>query len=95
MFNQIILIGKIVELPDDASDPLVIEVLDNFKNREGALRLTTFKSMLWKGLLDTLRSSHQVGDVIVLKGRLIVMDDKYQIITESLLPVNHYFEKPN
>ncbi len=77
MLNQVVLVGRIKELPvlkETSSGvklaEMLVEVERNYKNAQGVMDTDTIQCTLWRGLAETAMEQSGVGNLIGLKGRL-------------------------
>ena len=77
MLNQIVLVGKVAELPtlrETASGnkvaSLLLEVDRNYRNSEGEYDSDLIMCTLWRGVAETTTSICQVGSIVGVKGRV-------------------------
>ena len=77
MLNQLIVVGKVKELPamretsnGNKVSTLLIEVNRNFKNSEGFYETDIFQVTLWKGIAESTVHLAQAGSLIAIKGRI-------------------------
>lgn len=77
MLNQVVLVGRIKEIPvikETATGVKLAEVLvdveRNYKNAMGVIEYVTIKCTMWRGLADTIMEEGSVGTLIGIKGRL-------------------------
>lgn len=77
MLNQIILVGKVVELPTlretssgNKVANLLLEVDRNFRNAHGEYDKDLIMCTLWRGVAETATSVCEVGSLVGVKGRL-------------------------
>lgn len=77
MLNQVVLVGKVKELPVTKETTngikvatMVVEVERGFRNANGVLESDDFLVTLWRGIAEECQSSCHVGSLVGLKGRL-------------------------
>ncbi|MEF9920526.1 MAG: single-stranded DNA-binding protein [Erysipelotrichaceae bacterium] len=99
MLNQIVLVGKVVELPEikettNGNKIGNIGLLLNrpFKNSNGIYDTDYVSITLWKGIAETVSEVCRINDIIAIKGRLQTSDytkddvvyHNYEIIAEKV-----------
>lgn len=77
MLNQVVLVGKVVNLPEikETSNgiklaQMLIEVDRNFRNSQGEYEKDLVMCTLWRGIAESAIAQCGVGSLIGLKGRL-------------------------
>jgi len=77
MLNNVVLIGKVIELPVCVKDEsgakkttLILEIERPFKDSDGLYHTDCFRVQLWKGIADQIVEFCTIGSLIALKGRL-------------------------
>ncbi|MBS3971603.1 MAG: single-stranded DNA-binding protein [Erysipelotrichia bacterium] len=77
MLNQIVLVGKVVELPTLRETSggskvanLLLEVDRNFKNAQGEYEKDLILCTLWRGVAESAISMCEVGSLVGVKGRV-------------------------
>jgi len=77
MLNQIILVGRIVEVPKldktengNSITKLKIEIDRNFRNAEGIYEEDLIEVTLWKGIAESVTHLAKVGSLVAVKGRI-------------------------
>lgn len=77
MLNQIILVGRVVELPSIKESvngnkyaTLTLELDRPFKNSNGEYDIDIVNVILWKGIAETTTDVCKLGDVVGMKGRI-------------------------
>ncbi len=77
MLNQIVLVGKVVELPilkesisGNKYASLQLELERPFKNVNGEFDTDIVSVTLWKGIAETTINVCKIGDIIGMKGRI-------------------------
>ena len=68
MLNQVVLIGRIVELKPDKG--IRIKVQRSYKNEEGVYESDTFTVFMQGAILDNTAQYCSTGDLVGIKGRL-------------------------
>ncbi len=83
MINQVTLVGRIVEKPILRSfenninvATLTLAVTRPFKNMEGNYETDFIKITLWNAIAQTTCDYTQKGDIVGVKGRLMVKDNE-------------------
>ena len=104
MINQVIVLGKISELPimketinGNKVATILLEVTRNFRNSEGEYEVDLMQFTLWKGIAESTVAIAQVGDILAVKGRLQtssyesqegIIYYNYELIAEKVSFVN-------
>lgn len=77
MINQIIVIGKVRELPvlkettnGNKVASILLDVMRNFRNSEGEYEQDIMQFTLWKGVAESTVAVSQIGDLVAIKGRI-------------------------
>jgi single-strand DNA-binding protein len=77
MLNQIVLVGRVIQLPEIRETPsgakvatLHLEVDRNFRNSHGEYEKDNFSVTLWRGVAETTISVCEVGSLVGIKGRI-------------------------
>jgi single-stranded DNA-binding protein len=94
MLNNLILIGKIVNLPkklktDEIWCTFEIQLERPYKNRFGKFITDNFQIKIWKEIIKPFLKSLKVNDLLVVRGRLEINEDnkKLEIIADYLTPL--------
>ncbi len=77
MLNQIVLVGKVVELPElretsagNKVANLLIEVDRNYRNAQGDYDKDIIMCTLWRGVAESVSHVCEIGSLVGIKGRL-------------------------
>lgn len=77
MLNQVVLVGRVAELPEIKETAsgiklaqMLIEVDRSFRNSQGEYEKDLFMCTLWRGIAETAIAQCEVGSLIGVKGRL-------------------------
>ena len=77
MLNQVVIVGRIKELPTQKETSngvklaeMLIEVERNYKNAQGIFDMDILQCTLWRGLAETAIEQSKIGNLIGIKGRL-------------------------
>ena len=77
MLNQVVLVGKVVELPVMKETQagvklaeMLVEIERSFKNAQGELENDIIQCTLWRGLAESALEQCHVGSLVGIKGRL-------------------------
>lgn len=77
MLNQVVMIGKICEMPTEYKDAngvrkisFVLEVERPFRESDGLYANDYFVVSPWKGIAEQMKEICKVGYIIAVKGRL-------------------------
>lgn len=91
MLNQTVLVGRLV------SDPQINETEDNrkvatitlaiprsYKNVNGEYDTDFIPCILWNGIAENTTNYCKKGDVVGVKGRIQIREDKIEIVAEKV-----------
>lgn len=91
MLNQTVLVGRLV------SDPKINETEDNrkvttitlaiprsYKNKDGLYDTDFIPCTLWNGIAENTTTYCKKGDVVGVKGRIQIKEDKIEIVAEKV-----------
>lgn len=87
MLNQIMLVGRIVEIKDNKENVVVtIAIPQNYKNSNGEYDVNFIDCNLYKGIAESTKEYCKIGDVIGVKGRLqkLESDKQLKVIAERV-----------
>ena len=83
MLNQIILVGRISQLPQD--NAMTLAVSRSYKNTETNMYETDFIPVnVPKTLLQNVLDYTRVGDIVGVKGRLETRDNELVVIADRI-----------
>lgn len=84
MLNQVILVGRILEINED--NTLNILVNRCYKNEEGEYETDKIKIYIWRNISENVKENCNVGDVIGIKGRIQIdkINGEMRIIAERI-----------
>jgi len=83
MLNQIILVGRLVENPQNTT--IKIAVPRSFKNSEGVYDTDFFDCEISKTMVDNVTNYCYKGDIIGVRGRLSrLSNEKLKIVAERV-----------
>lgn len=91
MLNQVVLVGRLVEKPEFIENEngkkvcnITLAVPRSFKNSDGVYETDFINIILWNGIaLNTIEYCAK-GDLIAVKGRLQMHNDKLELIAEKM-----------
>lgn len=91
MLNQIITVGRLVEKPEvielengKKECNITVAVPRPFKNVNGEYDTDFIPCKLWEGIATNAAEYCNKGDIIGVKGRLQVNDNKLEVMVEKL-----------
>ena len=91
MTNQVIVVGRLAEDIKTEKDEKNIEIAKikiivsrPFKNVDGIYESDVIPCVLWSGIINTAVEYCHKGDLLGIRGRLQMMDDKIQVIAEKM-----------
>ncbi len=77
MLNQVVLVGKVVKLPElittsngNKVASLLLEVDRSFKTSEGVVEQDIFNVQLWRGVAEQCCDVCKLGSWLAIKGRI-------------------------
>lgn len=92
MINNVVLTGKVIELPqmrETASGikyaNILLEITRPFKNSNGVYDSDRISVTLWKGIAETANEACKIGDLLGIKGRI----QSYSVEKESQTYYNY------
>jgi single-stranded DNA-binding protein len=85
MLNQIVIVGKIASMPNmTADEPTVLVEIDrSFKNSHGNYETDIIPVHLWRGMIENVNDTCQVGSLIGIKGRIAMDNEIVTLIGEK------------
>lgn len=87
MINQFIIVGIIKEMPmNDLYFKL--EVKRNYKNTDGVFECDVFDCYLWTAIARKIESLCKVGDLVIVKGRLVNEENICNMVAEQVVLLN-------
>ena len=90
MLNQVVLVGRLtkeieeIEEGDKKKAYITLAVGRNYKNADGIYENDFIPCMLWNGICDNVKDYCKKGDILGVKGRIEVKDDKVIIVAEKV-----------
>lgn len=90
MLNQLVIIGRVTENPElikgEEKDicNITIAIPRNYKNTNGEFETDFIPVILWQSLADNVSQYCHKGDLVGIKGRIEVMDEKLVVIAEKV-----------
>lgn len=100
MTNQVIVVGKLAEdikIEKDEKNieiaKIKINVARPFKNADGIYESDIIPCVLWAGIMSKAVEYCHKGDLLGVRGRLQMMDDKIQVIAEKITFLSSSKEK--
>lgn len=109
MVNEVILVGKIVKVPEisktaagTAVTNVVIQTVRHYKNSLGIHESDFLEITIWRGLAQSLVESCDVGSIVAFKGciqsRNYAQDERHhqsclEIIAEKYTILDSYFKE--
>ena len=77
MLNQVVLVGKVIEMPQlrettggNKVASLLLEVDRSFKTMEGVVEKDIFNVQLWRGIAEDCCNLCVIGSLLGVKGRI-------------------------
>lgn len=100
MTNQVIVVGRLAEDIKIEKDEKNIEIAKikiivarPFKNVDGIYESDVIPCVLWAGIMNKAVEYCHKGDLLGVRGRLQMMDDKIQVIAEKITFLSSNKEK--
>ena len=90
MHNQVYLIGRLVkdievEEKDNSTKAIItIAVQRSYKNEEGIYESDLIPCILWNGVATHTKEYCEKGDLVGIKGRLQIVDEKIVAIADKI-----------
>lgn len=91
MLNQTVLVGRLVRNPETEElesgkkvSNITIAVPRNYKNSEGEYETDFIDCTLWQGIAENTAEYCKKGDIIGIKGRLEIRDNKLTLVAEKV-----------
>ena len=85
MLNQVVLVGRITEIPEtEEKNKIIISVPRAFKNSDGEYDVDFIPVQLFKPLNESVKEYLTTGDLVGVKGRLQVIDKELLVVAEKL-----------
>jgi single-stranded DNA-binding protein len=85
MLNQVILVGKLAKILKQEKDYyLILEVEKDFRENDGILKVEKIKCGVWRGLADSVEDYYQLGQYLMVVGRLETINDELIVIGEKI-----------
>lgn len=82
--NQICLVGKVLQLPTEECNNIVIKVTSNIKKDNGEYRSDSISCKLSTSLINATKQYCKIGDVVGIKGRIEVNNNENQVVCDRL-----------
>ena len=80
MLNQIVLVGRIVEIKEKKESVIVtVAVPQTFKNKDGEYDTNFIDCHLYKGIAENIKEYCKVWDMIGVKGRIQKLENDKQL----------------
>lgn len=85
MLNQVILVGKLAKLiREDKDIYLILEVEKDFRENDGILKVEKIKCGVWRGIADSIEDYYQLGQYLMVVGRLENINENLIVIAEKI-----------
>lgn len=91
MLNQVVLVGRLVAKPELVRDKngkkvcnITLAVSRYFKNSDGVYECDFINVILWNGIAENTTEYCEKGDLVGVKGRLQMYNDKLELIAEKI-----------
>ena len=91
MLNQTVLVGRLVQDPeikelenDKKVCNITLAVTRSYKNADGIYETDFIPVTLWQGIAEQTTNYCKKGDLVGVKGRLQVREDKVEVVAEKV-----------
>lgn len=91
MLNQTVLVGRLISDPEinevengNKFAYITLAVPRNFKNENGEYDTDFIPCTLWRGVAENTAEYCKKGDLIGVKGRIEINEDKIQVVAEKV-----------
>ena len=91
MLNQTVLVGRLVQDPeikelenDKKVCNITLAVTRSYKNADGIYETDFIPVTLWQGIAENVKEYCKKGDLVGVRGRLQVREDKVEVIGEKV-----------
>ena len=87
MNNLVTLIGRLarnVETIEENKAIITLAVQRNYKNEEGIYEVDFIPCVLWNSLGDHTKEYCRTGDLVGIKGRIQMIDNKMVLVAEKV-----------
>ena len=91
MLNQIVLVGRLVQDPeikelenDKKVCNITLAVTRSYKNADGIYETDFIPVTLWQGISENVKEYCKKGDLVGVRGKLQVREDKVEVIGEKV-----------
>ena len=84
MVNSVMLVGRLIENVNEGDKGFAISVPRSFKNENGEYENDIIPVKVWEGITNNLANWCVKGDLIGLRGRLEVQDEKVVVLAEKV-----------
>lgn len=81
MLNQIVVVGRVININENEIE---ISVLRSYKNEKGEYEEDKIKCQIWGGIKEQCKEYMNKMDVVGIKGRLQTEDDKLIVVAEKV-----------
>ena len=91
MLNQIIIVGKLVDIPEIKEDNIyiTISVQRSYKNTDGEYKNDIIPIKVWKGIEQQVLDNITKNDVVGIKGRIENNNNQIEIVAEKITFLSH------
>ena len=91
MLNQTVLVGRLVQDPeikelenDKKVCDITLAVTRSYKNADGIYETDFIPVTLWQGITENVKEYCKKGDLVGVRGRLQVREDKVEVVGEKV-----------
>ena len=91
MLNQTVLVGRLVQDPeikelenDKKVCNITLAVTRSYKNADGIYETDFIPVTLWQGIAENVKEYCKKGDLVGVRGKLQVREDKVEVVGEKV-----------
>ena len=91
MLNQTVLVGRLVQDPeikelenDKKVCDITLAVTRSYKNADGIYETDFIPVTLWQGIAENVKEYCKKGDLVGVRGKLQVREDKVEVVGEKV-----------
>jgi single-stranded DNA-binding protein len=84
MLNQVVLVGRIIDIKEDVGTIITVAVSRTYKNNKGEYEKDLIDCSLYGSIENHVKEYCKIGDIIGIKGKLRNLEDKLEFIGEKV-----------
>ena len=84
MLNSVMLVGRLIEDVNEGDKGFAIAVPRSFKNNDGEYDKDIIPVKIWEGITNHMANYCKSGDMVGIKGRIEVQDEKVVVVAEKI-----------